>query len=106
MKFLTFYVVTVVSLGAIPATLYPLFYSRSPWRSTEAGRALMVKAVAIALLFDVSLLLLMLGSTLPPWSVLTVQAVLNTVVVAAVTYQFSVLRRLQRRSRIPHDGQF
>jgi hypothetical protein len=46
----------VIYYGALVANAYPILYAiRSPWRSSNVGRALMTKAVAIAALFDISI---------------------------------------------------
>lgn len=51
----------LVILAAIPATIFPLLYSRSPWRETLIGRALMTSTVGLALLVDISLLYKVFG---------------------------------------------
>lgn len=48
--------VVLIAAASIPATLFPLVYGfTSPWWRTPIGRALMVKAVGLALLIDISL---------------------------------------------------
>lgn len=90
--------VATVAIGAIPATAYPVQYYRgSNWRATETGRALMTKGIAIALLFDVNLLLFVTRAWLPLWLVLLVQIMLNAFVVVAVSFQYRVMRRAQKR---------
>jgi hypothetical protein len=101
---LDLYVVAIVHLGAIPATLFPLFYSRSPWQSTEVGKALMLKGCAVAALFDVGVL----GFWWPFPGYALANALVVTFVVVGVTYQFAVMRRLQRQGRHVNtpDGEF
>lgn len=49
--------VAAVHLVAVPVNAYPIRYHiLFPWRQTAAGRALMTKAVALALLFDVAII--------------------------------------------------
>ena len=104
-RWLELYSLVVVHLGTIPATLFPLFYSRSPWRSTDVGKALMTKGIAIALLFDVSVLAFWVDD-LP--GIRVIRALVFTLVVAGVTYQFHVMRSLQHKGRDHKtpDGEF
>lgn len=95
MTLLEIYVVAIVHFGAVVATLFPLYYSRSPWRSTDVGRALMVKGTAVAALFDVSVL----GYWWPYPAGGYVNAAVITAVVVGVTWQFLVMRRHQKRGR-------
>lgn len=98
------YTLVIVHLAAIPATLFPLVYSRSPWRSTDVGRALMLKGSALAALFDVSIL----GFWWPFPGYVWIYAALVTLVALGITYQFVVMFRLQRQGRhhvSPH-GEF
>ena len=98
MRAIEVYVVVIVHLGAIPANLFPAFYSRSPWRSTAVGKALMLKGCALAALFDVSI-----AAYWCPWPGF---AYFNAAAVTAVSlgigYQFAVMRRLQIRGRDEH----
>ena len=49
----------------IPVNLYPVFYLFRPWRPTEQGRALMVKAWGNALLIDMRIATVTLGDDYP-----------------------------------------
>ena len=86
------YVVAVVHIGLLISLAYPWFYRRSPWRSTEVGKALMTKGVALAALFLVSVV----GFWWPLPGFEYIYAASVTAVVAAMAYQFRVMRRLQR----------
>lgn len=102
MKPIEVYIVAVVHVGLVVAIAYPSFYLRSPWRSTEVGRALMTKGVALATLFAVSVV----GYWWPFPGYLYFYAAAVTGVVGAMAYQFAVMRRLQRRGRAPANGRF
>lgn len=98
------YTLVVVHVGLIPAVGFPLFYRRSPWRSTEVGKALMLKGAALAALFVVSIV----GFWWPFPGYDYIYAAMLTLVVLGITYQFLVMRKLQRAGRHVHtpDGQF
>lgn len=55
--------VTMIQLCliAVPVTIYPFVYAFRPWRSTPAGRALMVKAMGNIILIDMAVLSYFLG---------------------------------------------
>jgi predicted MFS family arabinose efflux permease len=101
---LEWYVVVVVHLGAVPATIFPLAYSRSPWRSTDVGKALMLKGTSVALLFDVPIV----GFYWPFPGYDVIYAAIVTLVVIGVTYQCAVMLRIQRQGRhyATPDGEF
>lgn len=105
MSWLEVYAVVVVHIGAIPATLFPIFYARSPWRSTDVGKALMTKGIAMALLFDATVANFWFGE-FPGFEVL--RPIIFTLVVVGITYQYLVMRSLQRSGRTTptHDGDF
>ena len=90
------YLVVVVHLGLLPAVGFPVFYSRSPWRH-DVGKALMLKGCALAALFVVTVL----GYWWPIPGFIYVNAAVVTLVVTGITYQFAVMRRLQREGK--HD---
>ena len=97
-KWLDLYIIAVVHVGLIPALAYPLFYARSPWRSTEVGKALMFKGASLGALF----LLAVVGHWWPFPGYDLIYAVAVTGVVAAMSYQFVVLRQQQRRGHTRH----
>ena len=101
---LDIYLATIVHLGLIPAVGFPLFYSRSPWRSTEVGKALMLKGTAIASLFTIAVV----GFWWPFPGYGVLYAAVVTFVVVGITYQFLVMRSLQRKGRDTKtpDGEF
>lgn len=104
MSVLEYYMVVIVHVGLVPAVLFPLFYRRSPWRSTEVGKALMLKGVALAMLFSLAVA----GFWWPFPGYDYLYAGVLSLVVVGITYQFLVLRKLQRRGRatVTHDGEF
>lgn len=63
--------VALIALAAIPATLFPLIYSRSPWWRSSPGRAVMTLSVGLALLVDLSLVHLV-ALTWAGWPAVTV----------------------------------
>ena len=51
---LTRIVLSFISLAAFSSTLFPILYLFSPWYSTVFGRVIMLKAVTIALIVDLT----------------------------------------------------
>lgn len=89
------YVVTVVHLAAVPANLYPLVYNKLPWSSGPTGRALMNKALSLALLFDIGIL----GFWWPFPGYDHFYGAVVTYLGVAITYQLHVMNRLRRTGR-------
>jgi hypothetical protein len=87
------YVVAVVHIAAVPAFAYPLIYNKMPWRSGPTGRALMNKALSVALLFGIGIL----GFWWPFRGYEYIYAVVVTYLGVAITYQLYVMNRLRRR---------
>jgi hypothetical protein len=87
------YVVVLVHVSAIPAFLYPLIYNQMPWRSGPTGRALMNKALSVALLFGLGIL--GFWWVFPGYEY--IYAVVVTYLGVAITYQFLVMNDLRRR---------
>lgn len=48
-------------IAAVACNVYPLVYAFRPWRATNAGRALMVKAIGNVILVDLSVALVIFG---------------------------------------------
>lgn len=98
------YTIVVVHLTLLPVNAFPLAYSRSPWRSTDVGRALMLKGCSLAALYDLGVA----GFWWTFGGYAWFYAAVVTVVGLAITYQLRVMLRLQRRGRhepSPH-GEF
>lgn len=87
----------VLMLAVVPANLFPLFYLRSAWYISPIGRALMTKACGLAALIDVSLLYMVFGSDYTGRDL--VRAVVFSLVVFGMYYQFGALLRIQHASR-------
>lgn len=104
MSWVEVYLLAVVHIGTIPAVGFPLFYRRSPWRSTEVGKALMLKGASLAALFVLSII----GFWWPFPGYAYIHAAITTLVVVGITYQFAVMRSLQKRGRdnVTPDGEF
>jgi hypothetical protein len=93
------YLVIVVHLAAIPAIAYPFVYRSSPWRTGPTGRALMNKALSVALLFGIAIL----GYWWPFPAYEFIYASAVTYLGVSITYQFYVMRRVKKlgASRMP-----
>lgn len=104
MTLVEFYTVALVHVTLLPANAFPVFYARSPWRSTDVGKALMLKGIALAALFDLGVL----GYWWPFPGYAYLYAAVLTLVSVGITYQFLVMRSLQHRSRSykSPDGDF
>lgn len=57
--------VALIVLAAPAATCFPIVYAFRPWRDSLIGRALMTKAVGVALLIDLSIAYQILGDNYP-----------------------------------------
>lgn len=102
MSALDLYLVVIVHVGMVPAIGFPLYYRRSAWRSTNVGKALMFKGTALACLFTVAVV----GFWWPFPGYRYIYALVVTGVVAGVTYQFLVMRGLQKRGQVEQHGRF
>lgn len=91
------YVVAIVHVLAVPAVLYPLVYRDVRWRDGATGKALMNKALSLALLIVVSIT----GFWWPFPGYEYIYGAALTYLTVAVTYQFLVMKRL-RRAGIDH----
>lgn len=98
------YTVVIVHLTLIPVNLFPAAYSRSPWRSTDVGKALMLKGTSLAALYDLGVL----GFWWTFGGYAYFYAAVITLVAVAISYQCRVMLRLQRRGRnhVSPDGEF
>lgn len=75
---------------APPATLFPIIYGLSgPWYRTPIGRALMTKAVGLALLVDISLLYNWLGDDY--WGREAVRLTVFSLIFCGLWMQFGAL---------------
>lgn len=102
MTWVEVYTIAVVHLGLLPVNAFPWFYRRSPWRSTDVGKALMLKGCSLAALFDLGVL--GFWWMFPGYDYM--YAAVVTVVVVAIGYQFRVMRRLQTDGRAESHGRF
>lgn len=83
---------------AVPANLYPLFYSFRPWRSTQQGQALMIKSIGNMMLIDIIVAFSLFGEY-PGRAWL--RAVAFTVFAAGTTYLLVTLLRAPNARRYP-----
>ena len=75
----------------LPATLFPIVYSRVPWRGSSVGRSVMTLSVALLLLVDISALSRALHLAVPRWVVVVVFAFIN----AGLYYQLITLIKVR-----------
>lgn len=87
------FIVTVAHLTLLPVNLFPLAYARSPWRSTDVGKALMLHGASLAALYDIGVL----GFWWPFPGYAYVYAAIVTVVGLAIAYQCRVMLRMQHQ---------
>lgn len=87
--------VILVALAAPPATLFPFVYATRPWYRSLLGRALMTKAIGIALLIDISLLYNWLGDDYALRDV--VRLTVYSLITCGVWFQFIALVRTIRK---------
>ncbi len=80
-------------LGLVGDGMFIILYGlRSPdWASSDIGRNLMAKSVALGVLLAMSLINLVVR--VPPWLILTGMAALD----AVIWWRVVILRRVQRR---------
>ena len=99
-----FVTIAVVHVTLLPVNLFPLAYSRSPWRSTSIGQALMWLGVSLAALYDVGVL----GFWWPFPGYAYIYCTTVTGVGLGIAYECRVLLRLQRQGRhtVSADGEF
>jgi hypothetical protein len=82
--------VVLLVLAAPAANCFPVVYAFRPWRSSQIGRALMTKAVGLAIFIDVALLALVFPDyPLRP----QIRVVAFSLVVVGIWYQFIAMAR-------------
>lgn len=91
------YSTVLIFVAAIPANVFPVVYSRRPWHRTFVGRALMVKAVGVALLVDTSIFRIVAGNEYE-WLVV-VRAIVYTIITVGLTLQCIALLSSDRAQR-------
>ena len=93
--------VLLVVAAAPAATAFPLWYGlTAPWWRSLIGRALMTKAVGLALLIDISILYKFLGDDYALRDV--VRLTVYALITVGVWMQFSALLLEQHRARRDH----
>lgn len=88
--------VALIFLAAPPATMFPIVYATRPWHATLIGRALMTKAIGLALLIDISIVYQLLGDDYPFRNLVRVGV--YTLVVVGIWIQFIAMARAGRTS--------
>lgn len=83
--------VVLLVLAAPPANMFPVVYAFRPWRESLIGRALMTKAIGLAVMIDVGLLTLILGTDYPLRAV--VRVVAFSLVVIGIWFQFIAMAK-------------
>jgi len=92
----------LVFIGAVPATLFPLLYSRSPWRKSVVGHALMIKAVGLALLVDLTALTYVFGTDYLGRDLVRV-AVFTIIVTGLWTQLYALIRARRTHADTPPE---
>lgn len=94
--------VVLIVAAAPAATLFPIVYGfSSPWWRTLIGRALVTKAVGLALLIDISIAYQILGDQYPGRD--AVRLSVYALITAGVWMQFSALMVEKWRARKSRD---
>jgi len=82
----------------VPATCFPLLYlTFYRWYAQPIGRALMTKAIGLALLVDISVAYMVLGDDYPGREY--VRLVVYSLILVGLWYQFIVFLRIKRDTR-------
>ena len=85
---------TLLFIMAGTTTAFPLLYLRSNWRQTHAGRGIMLSAVALALLVDISVIGHFIRSVNPVLSAIVTLAVF-LLIIAGSLYMLATLLKAQ-----------
>lgn len=85
--------VIIVCLATVPANLFPVIYSRRPWSRSFIGRALMVSAIGMALLIDVTVAFYIFGDY--PYRNL-VRTLVFGLVLTGISLEFTALLRADK----------
>lgn len=83
--------VALIVLAAPAATCFPIVYAFRPWRDSLIGRALMTKAVGVALLIDISIAYQFLGNDYPGRDYVRVGA--YALIAVGIWFQFIAMIR-------------
>lgn len=92
--------VFLIFAAAPPATMFPIVYAFRPWRSSMIGRALMTKAIGLALLIDISIAYIVMGDDYAFRDL--VRVLVYGVIVVGIYYQFIAMVRAPHNPR-PKD---
>lgn len=90
-QWLDWVAIALIFVAAPPATMFPIVYAFRPWRRTLIGRALMTKAVGLALLIDISIIYQVLGDDYPYRNV--VRVAVYALVVTGIWVQFIAMAK-------------
>lgn len=88
-------------LALIPANYFPIAYSRAPWQKYQAGRAIMLLAVSLGLILDLSALAIFFGLDYPGRAVL--RTIVWAMVVISLWYLSITYWTLRRQGRLDQD---
>lgn len=83
--------IALIFIAAPPVTMFPIVYAFRPWRESLIGRALMTKAIGLALLIDISIAYQLLGDDYPFRNV--VRVAVYALVVTGIWFQFIAMVR-------------
>lgn len=85
----------LVLLAAVPATLFPILYARTPWYKYRVGRVLMFKSTGTMLLIDTVLVFRL--ADVPAETREVVWLFVFLYLLGGLWYQFATLAHLQFR---------
>lgn len=83
--------VILLVLAAPPVNMFPVVYAFRPWHESLIGRALMTKAIGLAVMVDVGLLTLVLGPDYPFRGI--VRVIAFSLVVFGIWFQFIAMAK-------------
>lgn len=83
--------------------MFPIVYAFRPWRQSAIGRALMVKAVGMALLIDISIIYNVLGDNYPLRNL--VRVIVYALIVVGIWSQFIAMLRAGKKRDDEHAEQ-
>lgn len=92
--------VALIFAAAPPATMFPIVYAFRPWRRSMIGRALMVKAVGLALLIDISIAYIVMGDDYAYRDL--VRVAVYGLIVVGIWWQFIAMAKAPHAS-MPQD---
>lgn len=85
----------LIIIAAPAATMFPIVYWFRPWRQSQIGRALMVKATGMALLIDITIAYYAFGDDYPFRHL--VRVIIYGLITLGIWWQFLAMLRAGKR---------